>query len=87
MNENSTNRMLVLGEHGKQEEVNQNCFWWIPETEVNVSVVCRNNGGPDLQQEVETLRREVAALRLQHHLVGVLATFSLNICALFVCTV
>ncbi len=56
----------------------------IPETEVNVGVVCRNNG-PDLQQEVETLRREVAALRLQHHLVGVLATFSLNICALFVC--
>jgi len=42
----------------------------IPETEVNVGVACRNNG-PDLQQEVETLRREVAALRLQHHLVGV----------------
>jgi hypothetical protein len=57
----------------------------IPETEVNFSVACRNNG-PDLQQEVETLRREVAALRLQHHLVRrSMATFSLKICAFFVC--
>ncbi len=57
----------------------------IPEMEVNVGVACRNNGGPDLQQEVETLRREVAALRLQHHLVGVPATFSLKIFAFFAC--
>ncbi len=67
------------------KKMNQNCYWWIPETEVNVGIIACRNNGPDLQQEVETLRREVAALRLHHHLVGIKATFFLNICAVFVC--
>ncbi len=72
--------ILANNRYAKQKEMNQNCYLWylLPETEVNVTVACRNNG-PDLQQEVETLRREVAALRLQQHLVGVPATFSLNL--------